>query len=172
MDTVLQHDPRTKQNIKEALYHHLYAPVLKAFKARIDTLIVRNCGLMKVSHKSFLYKGELYHCDTPPFPRKANRLSPSLVPDMEDYLKDRQQIDECEMPYVMGFITQVLNASNDFEDYLEVFPPALHTPIRQFIASCPCHNRHLTPAEVETLRLKNLDSITLIKNRMVTNLLI
>lgn len=172
MTPQIQHDPRTKQQIKDALYEHLYAPVQKEFKARLDALIVRNCILMKYSHKSFAYKGEVYSCDSLPYPRKANRLSPELYPEMDSYLKELKALNDTEIPYVLGYINQCLNASNDLCDYLELFPSALHRPIREFIAACPCRTHHLTQDEVKALQEKNDASIELIKNRMVTNLLL
>ena len=60
----LEHDPRTKQQIKDALYAYLYAPVTKQFRSRIETLIARNTILGGYSHKHYVYKGTIYNADT------------------------------------------------------------------------------------------------------------
>ena len=172
MSEVLQHDPRTKSQIKDLLYAFLYEPVQRQFKARLDSLIKRNTVILGASHQSFIYKGNLYTCDITPPPRKLNRLVPQLVPDMEAYLTDQKQINDKEMPYVVGFINQVLNASNDLHDYLRVLPQSLHPPIQKLIDSCPCRTKKLTDAEVQEMQAKNQRYIDLVKQRMVTNLLI
>ena len=172
MSEVLQHDPRTKQQIKDMLYAFLYEPVQRQFKTRLDSLIKRNTVILGASHQSFIYKGNLYTCDIAPPPRKLNRLVPQLVPDMEAYLTDQKQINDKERPYVVGFINQVLNASNDLHDYLRVLPQSLRPPIQKLIDSYPCRTKKLTDAEVQEMQAKNQRYIDLVKSRMVMNLLI
>ena len=38
----LNHDPRTKQQIKDILYQHQYGPVQGQFKKRLDEIITKN----------------------------------------------------------------------------------------------------------------------------------
>lgn len=168
----LQHDPRTKQLIKDTLYDFLYLPVQNSFKSRLDVLIVRNTLLGGYSHKSFNYKGVLYSCDNGSPPRKWNRLVPQLKPQMDEYLNDLKQLNEQELPYVVGFINQVLNASNDLQDYLQIFPESVHRPLEKLIASCPCGKLQLSNEKIVDLREKNAASIDMMKARMVKNLLI
>lgn len=172
MSEVLQHDPRTKQQIKDLLYAFLYEPVQKQFKKRLITLVQRNTAITGVSHQSFTYRGNLYTIDTSPVPRKLTRLVPQLHPDMDAYLADLKQLNDKEVPYVMGFINQVLNASNDLHDYLRLLPASVHQPIQQLIDSCPCRTKHLSDEQVREMQAKNQQSIDLVKQRMVTNLLI
>jgi hypothetical protein len=172
MDTHLYHDPRTKQQIKEVLYSFLYSPIQKQFKTRLDTLIIRNTLLGRYGHKSFTYKGEHYSCDTTPAPRKANRLVKELLVTMEEYLNDVRNINDTEMPYVIGYINQVLNASNDLPDYLRLLPAALHRPVEEVMSTCPCRTKRLTDDEVFSIQEKNKHCIDLIKQRMVINLII
>ena len=168
----LQHDPQIKQQVKEALYQFLYGPVQKRYQQQLHQINQQNTLLIKGSHASFVYKNVFYSNENTPSPRKMNRLHPSLVTAMEDYLKDVEVLNQQEIPYVIGFITQVLNASNDFEDYLKTFPPILHPPLEKLIASCPCHNRKLTDKDIEKLQTKNAKPINLIKQRLVTNLIL
>src|SRR4030095_9987488 len=168
----LQHDPRSKQQIKDALYAFLYEPVQKQFKSRIDILITRNTLLGGYSHKSFIHKGVLYNSDSTPPPLKKNRLLPQLRVLMDEYLKDLEFLNSHELPYVLGFINQVLNASNDLKDYLRLLPESVHYPIEQLMATCPCKTVQLTEERVVQLKEKNKKPINLMKQRLVNNLLI
>ena len=172
MEEQLQHDPRTKSQIKDLLYAFLYTPVQQQFKQRLDTLITRNTVILGATHKSFIYKGTVYSCDSERMPRRMNRLSIQLIPDMDDYLADLKQLNDHELPFVLGFINQVLNASNDLHDYLRMLPQSVHQPIEQLIATCPCRAKHLTDEDVNAIQTKNQQSIALMKQRMVNNLLI
>lgn len=172
MSEVLQHDPRTKQQIKDMLYAFLYEPVQKQFHSRLESLIRRNCVITGAVHQSFTYKGKLYSVDPSPPPRKLNRLAPQLSPDMDAYAGELKQLNDREVPYVVGFINQVLNSSNDLHDYLRILPSSLHPPIQKLIDSCPCRTKKLTDQQVQELQAKNQLYIDLVKQRMVTNLLI
>lgn len=172
MEVAVHHDPLTKQQIKDALYCYLYGPVQRSFKNRLDSIIIQNTLINKSGHKSFAYKGSFYSCDSTSPPRRANRLSPELKDKMDEYLKDLRDLNNNEIPFVIGYINQVLNSSNDFCDYLELFPDAIHRPIQQFIDSCPCKTKHLSDSEVKKIRQANAESVELMKARMVTNLLL
>ena len=172
MDEPLQHDPRTKQQIKDMLYAFLYTPVEKQLEKQLDQIITRNCMIQGLGHRSFAYKGVLYNLDMSKPPRRMNPLVPQLTGAMEDYLKEVQQLNRVELPYVLGFITAVLNASNDLHDYLRVLPEAIHRPIEQLIASYPCRTKKLTDFDVDSIQKKHQKPIDLIRQRTVTNLLI
>lgn len=168
----LEHDPRTKQQIKDALYAFLYEPVTRQFKSRIDTLIVRNTMIAGNTHKHFVYKGVLYNGESSPPPLKRNRLIPQLRVPMDEYLADLNQLNNTELPFVLGFINQVLNSSGDLADYMRVLPESVHQPLQQLLATCPCRATHLSEDMVESLKLKNDEPIKLMKARLMTNLLI
>lgn len=168
----LQYDPTTKQQIKDSLYDFLYKPALEQFKHRLDSLIVRNTLLAGYSHKSFVYKGVTYSCDDEPVPRKWNKLLPELKPAMDQYLKDVWALNNQEVPYVVGFITKVLNTSDAVTDYMQLLPDCVHAPLKKLSASCPCQNSNLSPEKIQVLSEQNQTPINLIKQRMVTNLLI
>jgi len=168
----LQYDPRTKQQIKDALYVFLYTPLLLKFKTRLDIIIVRNALLGGYSHKSFSYKGVLYSCDSEAPPRKANRLIPQLKEQMDEYLAEINYLNQQEIPFVLGYINRVLNASNELGDYLRLLPPIVHRPVESLIATCPCQAKKLTDEQVAQFQEQSKESIELIKRRMVTNLLI
>lgn len=167
----LLYDPRTKQQIKEALYSFLYDPVQKQFKVRLDTLILRNTLLGGHKHKSFSYRGVDYSCDPTPPPRKRNQLLHALQPEMNQYLKDMKELNEKELPYVLGLINQVLNSSNDLKDYLRLLPESVHRPVQSLIATCPCQAKSLTDEAVKSFIIKNQNAINLMKQRQVLNLI-
>lgn len=170
MDKLL-HDPRTKMQIKEALYEFLYGPLNKAFKARLDTIIIKNTIATHSGHQAFIYKGNVYAIHNQGLPRRAARLADQFRPEMDEYLAELKEIQNTEVPYVLGFINQVLNSTNELHDYLRILPDAVHRPITSLIATCPCRSKSLTAEEAELMTSKNKDAILLIKKRLVNNLL-
>ena len=173
MSDELQHDPRTKSQIKNALYEYLYTPVIKEFDARLDAIVTRNTTLGGYNHRSFIYRDVVYNREpTVMLPRKMNRLQPQLQPPMNDYLKDLKELNEQELPYVLGFIQAVLNSSNDLHDYLRILPSSVHKPIQGLIATCPCRTKKLSDEAVDALAEKNKAYIEMMRNRMVLNILI
>ena len=91
---------------------------------------------------------------------------------MDSYLHDLNEVNEKEIPYVLGFITQTLNASNNLHDYFRVLPSAVHGTIQDLINSCPYHTKRLTDESVQDLMIRNARSIHLMKCRMVQNLIL
>ena len=168
----LQHDPKTKQQIKDMLYGFIYTPVQKQFANGLAVIVNKNTTMLGAKHNSFIYKGEVYSCDIAPTPRIMNKLVPLLIPVMNQYLADLKELNTKELPYVLGYINKVLNSSNDLCDYLRVLPQALHAPIERYIATYPCRANHLTDKAVLELVSTNQEPINLIKQRLVTNLLI
>jgi hypothetical protein len=172
MDAHIQYDPRTKQQLKDLLYSYLYLPVEKASKAKLSKLILRNSSLMGNSKKAFTYKGAVYSLDDNQSYRNTNRLHKLLYPDMDEHLKEVTILNTTELPFVVGFITSVLNSSNSIQDYLNLLPASIHSPIEQLAATCPCRLCNLSPELVHSMQVKNKEPIELIKRRMVLNLLI
>ena len=171
MDDHLIHDPRTKLQIKDAIYNFLYQSIEKSFSKRLEDIISKNSVLCGNSEKSLTYKGEVYCVSTEVPPRKVNRLVKQLAPVMDNYLSELKHLNSYELPYVMGFISQVLNASNHLPDYLKVFPQSIHQPIEELVLTCPCRANRLTQSNVEELQNKNQVPINLLKQRMVLNLI-
>lgn len=167
----LQYDPRTKQYIKDTLFSCLYDPVNKQLRERLDTLIIKNTIANGYSHKSFNYRGTTYSKEYTAPPRKMNRLSPLLVPEMDSYIRDISHLSATEIPYVTGYLNQVLNASESIQDYIRLLPAALHRPLDQFMESCPCRHPKLKEEQVFSLQEKNTQAIQYIKQRMVLNLI-
>lgn len=174
MTVHLKHDPRTKTQIRDALYDYLYKPVLAKFERELDEIVVANTRAIASSHACFTYRNVLYKKSDfqglPP--RLSNKLIPALVDRMETYLEAKGRVNQQELPYVMGFINLVLNSSDDMLDYLNVFPGVLHAPLKAMIDTCPCHNTKLAPETAEEMRDRNQHPIELIKQRLAYNLLL
>ena len=172
MDDQLLHDPQTKKQIKEALYLFLYSPVLKQFAKRIDDLVANNSMLLSSVESSFIYKNVTYCATGASLTRRVSNLHKQLHVYMDQYLTDIDQLNNYELPRVLGFINQVLNASNDLQDYLSVLPSSMHPPVERLILSCPCRNKKLTLDKITTLQLSNQVPIDLMKQRLILNLLL
>ena len=172
MDERLQHDPRSKTMIKDMLFDFLYAPTIKQFRARLEGIITKNCQLTNNSTRAFHYKGEHYISHDAVLPVTRLRLDPSLAIYMDQYVIEQNQLNNYELPYVVGFLTAVLNSSNELQDYLKVFPDAVHRPLSALIAQCPCKTSKLSADMIIDLQIRNQVSINLMKQRLMTNLLI
>ena len=172
MEERLSHDPRTKQTIKDTLYHHLYDPVLQQFNARLEQIVVRNAVMLGSAYHSFSYKGEKYSTGTGALPRRMDRLHKSLYPVMDEYLTDIKALNDHEVPHVLGYINQVLNNSNELHDYLKMLPASIHRPIEELIATYPCRTVGLSTESIQSLKERNQSAIDLVKYRLMVNLLI
>lgn len=167
----IKHDPVVKTQIKNALQSYLYEPVQRKFKERIDAIIVRNTVLGGNRHQSFHYKGKMYTLEKTHHWTNRNKLIPQLKPEMDQYLEDVKEIQEKELPYVLGYIIKVLNSSNDLQDYLRLLPESVHNPVKALIDSCPCQSKKLTDESVTEIKEKNREFIDMMKRRQVMNLI-
>lgn len=169
----VKHDPRTKLLIKEGLYDYLYGPVQQKSDRRIKEIIIANTRALASSHQSFIYRNVVYEMDPKVLrPRLMNRLVDALKPDMDEYLQNLEMLNQHEVPHVMGYITQVLNSSDDMQDYFRLLPDIMHPPLQRMIDKCPCRTENLSEEFVTEMQANNQTPIELIKRRLVTNLLI
>lgn len=164
-------NPLSKQQIKDRLYHFLYDPLMQRMQERLSRLIQQNSLVQQTDYLGFSYKGQAYVIDSRQQPIRLPRLVSGLRPQMDAYLEEVSRINCTEIPFVLGFITQVLNSSNDLQDYLKVLPECLHPPIQEMIDSCNCRTEHLEPPQVNELQRRNQMPIELIKQRLLLNLL-
>lgn len=173
-DNELTYDPRTKQLIKDKIYAHLYEPTKAQFKKRLKAIVQQNSTLHQNAQVAFRYNGEIYfdHEYKPPFPQPINQLHPSLHSLMDEYLEDLDMLNTEELPYVLNYITQVLNSSDHLPDYFKLFPSSIHAVIQELINNCVCRADSITPDKAEDIKRKNTVPIELMKQRMVLNLLI
>lgn len=171
--TRLSYDAKSKKLIKDGLYELLYMPVKRHYNATLQTIIDRNCAITGNDHPSFIYRGEIFQLNVNrPLPRKLNRLHPSLRPEMDDYMDEVQRLNNEELPYVLGYINNVLNSSDSLQDYFEAFPESVHKPIMNLLSTCGCREHRMTQEEIEEVQKKNTKAIELMKQRMVLNLIL
>lgn len=168
----LLYDPKTKQAIKDLLFAFLYDPAKDALKKRLKVIIINNSHLHGNAQNWLSYRGEKYSYGPEHRTRPMNRLKESLKPVMDDYVSDLDYINEKELPYVIGFINQTLNASSSLQDYLTVFPASIHKPLKGLIDNCGCRVQKLAPETLDDIKIRNEIPIAMMKKRMVLNLLL
>lgn len=169
----MDHDPKIKQQLKDLLYHYLYDPVLIKFKQRQVQLIETNCTLINNPDLHFTYRGEIYQVNERVcLPRRLNRLDPRLYGEIDAYIAERDQLYKHEMPLVMGYVTQVLNMSDNYYDYLKAFPESVHRPFHQYVKVSGVPPKGVQDAVIDELIAKNAELIGLMKQRMLLNLLL
>lgn len=168
----LSHHPVTKQQVKDLLVSHLYGAAQDQFKRRLEAIIRKNSQVLSSKHLSFVYGRQIYACEDQKLPKMINTLIPELCGDMDEYLKDLRDVSEREIPSVLDFISQVLNASSNLHDYLRVLPSCVHAPIQRLIDACPCRTKTLKDTEVQELAMCNAKATEMLKRRLVANLLI
>lgn len=153
----LEHNPRTKGQIKELLMKELYEPVLERQAKQLKDIIQTNCKITGTSHPSLIYRGNVYVVEgsAGSMPRQISTLAPALRPNMDDYLKETGYLNGYELPFVLGYINQVLNLSEDLPDYLHLLPSTLHKPILKLIATCPCRHSKLDQEQIDAFLAAN-----------------
>ena len=167
----LHHDPHTKSQIKEVLCSHLYDPVHLEYKQKMDRMIRKNCQLINSAYESFNFRGVTYAVTNAALPKKANRLHPSLQEPFLHLLNEIKTLNEYEVPQVLGLINRVLNSSNNPQDYLKYFPTAIHAPLLKIIGTCPCRIDVLEAERVAKFQQEQAVPISLLKQRLVLNLI-
>lgn len=165
------HDPHTKSLIKEVLYKHLYDPVHLEYKQKMDRMIRKNCQIIGSSYESFNFRGVTYAVTNAALPRKANRLDPSLQEPFLLLLNEIKVLNEYEVPQVLGLINRILNSSNNLQDYLKLFPPSIHAPLKKIVLTCPCRLDELEAERVAKFHQEQAVPISLLKQRLVLNLI-
>lgn len=160
-----------KHAIQTSLMAHLYNPVRDRHTKQLESLIVRNSLLRKVGVKAFRYKGTLYRSlDCPGGVIQAPRLHEDLEPEMAQMLEEQREIHSVEEPMVKGYITLVLNLSDNIEDYLLLLPQSLHRSIVS-LALPYRGERRVSEDTAPYVMEPHLRCIQLIKERMVSNLI-
>ena len=171
MEHTSQYGSNIKHLVREGIYEHLYAPYNRYRCNTLEDIINSNCNKMRYQHKSFTYRGEEFSIDTIPAPKPANRLHQSFYSKMDEYLLERKDINSHELPYVLSFISQVLNKTLYFDDLLNCFPEFIHPALYLFKDLCLLSGSKLSDQEVQFMKQKNNKAIEMMKNRAVRNLL-
>lgn len=168
----LNHDPRTKQNIRDMLHEYLYSPLEEYFRKKRVKIIKANTIRGGFDHPHFQYKGEFYTMTEVRPSLKKNPLLPEFHAQMDDYLAEFRHIHLEEFPLTLGYITTVLNSSNHYHDYYRLLPEVLHPPLQGLATSCPYQTGVLEHDKVVEIVQKNEKIYNMIKARRVMNTLL
>lgn len=168
--------PETKAHIKDTIYEALYQRVDEKFSNQLDALILENSGLNQNQQYLMKYRGEIkYHSryskDTRVPASKINALHVSLEPHYLALMKEKDRINNDELPFVLGYVNQVLNVSNGFEDYYKLFPSLLHPILDKLKRDCPCRNEELPQELIDSMLTQSQKAISMLEQRAMTNLL-
>lgn len=135
-----------KQQIKDLLYSALYGPVQHHFKKRLNDIARVNSLLAGDPNQAFTYKEQLYNYNTDQSSLvQPNDLATLLHPLMGKYLRDLAEINQNELPYVLGYIDRLSNSFNGLQD-------------------------HQSPQDLNIIAIQNLKALDLIKQRQANNL--
>jgi len=172
----LEYDATAKSRIKQELYEFLYGPTNAAFAARLDKIVEANNATKSRAWAFFRFRGVTYfHSQAPRnahLSREIVTLDPALHSDMESYIEDLSKVNDRELPYVMGYINAVLNRTDHLPDFYDLFPDAFHGVLDKVIQKCPCRTRLLPDEKIQSLLSDYKESITLMKQRLVKNMII
>lgn len=162
----------SKLYLKVKLTDFIYAPMQKQFLENLSKIIKRNSIIWGNYQEAMWYRGELYHTvEWQPSLVPINRLHDSLVEEMEKYLADMDQVNCEEKPYIDNFLTRILNTVNSVEECKLFFPDALHPILDKFEDVFPNKDFLLDNTEIETLQQETHTSASLLKQRLVYNLI-
>lgn len=166
------YNPQMKGAIRSAIHEFLYGPVREYYQRELHELIDNNEQISQGVNEIFVYRGIRYAKKQFRFaPKHIPRLDPVLHERMDMYLAETKELNDVEVPLVMGYIQNVLNSSDQLQDYLVLFPSALHPPIQKVIDHCNCRGTTVSLATAQTMIHTHAKSFDYIKQRMVFNLL-
>lgn len=167
------YDPRTKKRIRQELHEELYGPINRELENELASIIRKNSIACGNDQQCFKYKGEVYAQNTIKLiPRPVNWLKPQFFTDMESYLDEKNTLEKDELPYVIGYINQVLNSSDSFQDYYKLFPDSIHHVLKRIQAQCPCRNDTLKLEQIDRIQRQNIHSVNLMRKRLTINVLL
>lgn len=168
----LSYDPRMKREIRDHLYQYLYSAVERKFNARLKEIVIQNSRLKQSSADAFVYNNETFTAEPNTVRiRNVPLLDPRLHSVMDDFLAEREELNAREMPFVLGFINETLNASDDLQDYMRIFPENLHPPLKEIVNKCLCRQARLSEERVKEIQERNARPMELMRQRLVYNII-
>ena len=167
-------EPKAKMMLRDGILSALYEPYSNFMQKELHKIIESNSKWLHSPLMHFLYRGELFYMGSPSdLPRQKNRIHPDMEEKMKVYLEEAHSFN-LEKEQVHGFIVQVLNLSDVFEDYLKVLPECIHEACIKSYENCW---KGLTfvaadSKDIEHLLRSNQKAINTIKERVALNLII
>ena len=161
---------QTKVELRELLHFYLYERVEEHRKEQLESLIKANCTLSNSSFPAFRFRGATYQVNAfvgyQAYPRQ---LHPGLIPVVEKFVAEQEQLLEYEQPMVRGYITAVLNSSNSLKDYLRLLPASVHLALADI--TMPDLPATLSESDIDSMNVRYAQHISLLKQRLLLNLL-
>lgn len=167
----IKHHPLAKANVKMDLLKAVYGPGEKEFTKAIQGIIEQNSRRQGIYASSFCYRGVSYPSGKQ-YPRSPYSLHPDFWATVDDLIKQRDDLEIYEKPLVSAFVTNVLNSSDYWEDFLKVLPESLHQFIheRRFLFNSQVPT--LDDAQVQLILARHAKGAQLLRTRLVWNLLL
>lgn len=156
--------------MKQAILEIMYRPYFDLRHQKLQHLVARNCVLQHNQTQCFIYRGQQYGSVQVGL-RVRPKLHPDLHHEMDEIMKESDQITMKERPYVDNYIALVLNASPHAKDWLALMPDTFQAPIRALLVACPTDSTILNQSKVESILQQNQEAIQLMKQRMARNLI-
>lgn len=162
-------DPTKKYNVRLMLEEFIYKPAETQLEKKLNAIM--NSHSIDDPHRSmaFMFKGQVYAPKDYRSPGKITLLSRRLYPNMEEWLKETNKLQE-EKTKASNYLTCILNEAKNLADLQALLPECLH-PGLGIIGSANLSSL-LTPEHIEAVNHQHTDSIQMIKERLVLNLLI
>lgn len=166
--------PTFKKETLKALMAFLYKDQREKQKEKLKAIINKNTAMLSSSHRSFLYKNELYvYDDKERIPRIKNKLQKPLIPDMEEWLAEVDALEAEEAFYVESFLIRVLNVSSDVEDHLALLPNTLHRPYKEkWSLTYTLPDTKLSPEFVAKFTQEHQKQVEVLNKRLMLNMLL
>lgn len=168
----MSHNPRLKSQMKKLILAILYEPYELGRRKVLNEIIQRNCVLQKISLDMFTYKGSYFSYSPIPTRLPKPKLHPDLHVKMDAWLAEEQSMSLIERPYIDGYVTSVLNSSNEVGDWLRLLPDSIQGSIRTLLLGNVTYPTDLPDEEIIRILEVNSLSIQLMKERMARNLLL
>lgn len=153
----------------------LYVKPLDDIRKRLYALGDHNGQLVGNQQRCFLYRGEMFAVECYPkgkVPRPINWLRPELHADMQRLQDEKHEIENLEMPYVLGYLQRVMQVARTQRDYLALIPNVLHAPIKKHATAFANYLEDLPDTEVAAFLQDNDRYLGKLKERMTFNLLL
>jgi len=162
-------DPTKKYNVRLMLEEFIYKPAETKLEKKLNAIM--NSHSIDDPHRSmaFMFKGQVYAPKDYRSPGKITLLSRRLYPNMEEWLKETNKLQE-EKIKASNYLTCILNEAENLADLQALLPECLHPGLG--ITGSASHSSLLTPEHIEAVNHQHTDSIQMIKERLVLNLLI
>lgn len=162
-------DPTKKYNVRLMLEEFIYKPAEAQLEKKLNALM--NSHSIDDPHRSmaFMFKGQVYAPKDYRSPGKITLLSRRLYPNMEEWLKESNKLQE-EKTKASNYLTCILNEAKNLADLQALLPECLHSGLSRIGSTSD--PSLLTPEHIEAVNHQHTDSIQMIKERLVLNLLI